>query len=242
VPIVILRAGDTLPEIAARRGEFRRWIEDAVGQAWSGAWREHDVRGDARLPSLDEAEAFIITGSASSVTERAPWMLRAEEYVRSIVDARVPLLGICFGHQLMAQALGGLVAANPRGREIGTVHLEETWAGTDPLLQGLPATFDVNATHVDSAVRLPAGSRVLAATALEPHAAFGLGRFARAVQFHPEIDGDVMRGYIRARTPAMQSEGLDAGAALGRATDTPYAADLLRNFVREMVIGRRRAA
>jgi len=71
-PIVILRAGDVAPPVAVARGEFAEWIVRAVGGAWGGEWRVHDVRTDAPLPAVDTAAAFIMTGSSSSVTERAP--------------------------------------------------------------------------------------------------------------------------------------------------------------------------
>jgi GMP synthase (glutamine-hydrolysing) len=164
------------------------------------------------LPGPRDADAFVITGSASSVTERAPWMLRAERLVRAIVDARVPLLGVCFGHQMIAQALGGSVERNPRGREIGTVRV--TRVADDPIFAGLPRTFDGNATHVDAVTRLPRGARLLASTALDEASAFAIGDRVRAVQFHPEFDADVVRAYVRARFDVIAGEGLDPAATL----------------------------
>jgi len=159
VRIIVLRTGDALPPVAEKNGEFFDFIKRTVGDTWAHDWESLDVRvPDVALPDPETAAAFIITGSASSVTERAPWMLRTEEYVRRIVAAEVPLLGICFGHQLIGQALGGEVAKNPRGREIGTVRLEVS--EDDPILEGQPRTFDVQATHSDTVVRLPPGARV----------------------------------------------------------------------------------
>lgn len=226
--LCILRAGDAVPEVAARRGEFAKWIRDGVGDAWPGAWREHDLRSDAAPPPISEVRGFVITGSSSSVTDRTPWMLRAEEYIRAIASSSSWLLGICFGHQLIGQALGGLVAKNPRGREIGTVELSH--GAHDWLFAGTPREMLVNNTHVDSVVRLPPGARVLATTALEPTAAFAIGERIRGVQFHPEIDGDAMRGYIAARAHFIRAEGGDADAKLAAATDAPHAVRLLRNF------------
>jgi GMP synthase (glutamine-hydrolysing) len=185
---------------------------------------------------------IIITGSVSSVTERAPWMVRAESYVREVVSAERPLLGICFGHQLMAQALGGEVARNPRGREIGTVEVTRC-EEEDPLFDGLPDVMFANATHVDSAVRLPPTARVLAKSALEDHAAVAFGPAARGVQFHPEIDRHVMRGYVEIRRPLLAEEGLDADAIHAAVAETPEAEQLLCNFIRAFVLsGARRAA
>jgi GMP synthase (glutamine-hydrolysing) len=233
-PIVILRAGDAVAEVRAVRGDFPAWIRESAGDAWGGEWRAHDLREGEPLPTIRDAAGFVITGSSSSVTERAPWMLRAEEYVRAIVAADVPLLGICFGHQLIGQALGGLVAKNPRGRELGTVLFERD-AEEGPLFLKLPPEFTVNASHVDSVVRLPEGTRVLGKTALEPVSAFAVGARTWGVQFHPEFDGDVVRGYVEARSGAMRSEGLSPESAIERAADAPHGREVLRNFLRSIV-------
>ncbi|MGH7296683.1 MAG: glutamine amidotransferase, partial [Polyangiaceae bacterium] len=173
---------------------------------------------------------FVITGSSASVTERAPWMLRAEGLVREIEAAGAPLLGICFGHQMVAQALGGEVRRNPRGREIGTVRVER--AADDPLFAGLPSAFEANATHVDSVVRLPARAEVLASTSLDPVAAFRVGPAVRAVQFHPEFDADAIRGYLEARAHLIRDEGKDPAALLAGVRDDTRGRDVLRNFAR----------
>jgi GMP synthase (glutamine-hydrolysing) len=228
--ITILVAGNTVPAVAARRGDFDRWIREQTGDAWSGEWRSVDVRGEGPLPGPREADAFVITGSSSSVTERAPWMLRAEALVREIAAARTPLFGICFGHQMIAQALGGEVTKNPRGREIGTVRVDRS--ADDPIFAGLPRTFDVHATHVDSVARLPEGARVLATTSLDPVAAFCIGPHVKAVQFHPEFDADVIRGYLTARVEIIRNEGKDPEALLTSVHDGTRGRDILRNFAK----------
>jgi GMP synthase (glutamine-hydrolysing) len=236
-PILILRAGQAPEEVARARGDFPVWIRDAVGDAWGGEWREHDVRAEVAFPPVDAAAAWVITGSASSVTERAPWMLRTEAYVRAGVAAGVPILGLCFGHQIVAQSLGGHVARNPRGRELGTVQLEaDPGAAADPLLSALPASFAVNASHVDSVARLPPGAKVLARTALEPVAAYSLGERTWGVQFHPEFDGDIVRGYVRVRAAQMEAEGLSPARALEGAKDTPHGRQVLALFARLGVV------
>jgi GMP synthase (glutamine-hydrolysing) len=225
--VTVLVAGQTVPAIAARRGEFAQWIREAVGGAGI-EWATHDLRLDAPLPGPRGADAFVITGSSSSVTERAGWMLRAEELVRAVAFARTPLLGICFGHQMVAQALGGQVGRNPRGREIGTVRVRR--AADDPLFAGLPRAFDVNASHVDTVVRLPPRAEVLASTSLDAVAAFRIGDSIRAVQFHPEFDADVMRGYLTARAHLVRAEGGDPDDLLARVHEGTRGRDVLRNF------------
>lgn len=237
--LVILRAGDAAAPVAARRGQFASWIQREIGDTWRGAWEEHDARTEAPLPGARDAAGFVITGSSSNVTEGAPWMKRLEALVRDIAEAGTPLFGICFGHQIVGEALGGKVAKNPRGREIGTVEarmLPGVGAEDEPLLRGIPQRFLVNTTHVETVLTLPPGARVLAETDLEPNAVFTIGTAVKCVQFHPEIDGDAMRGYVEARAHLIEGEGRDPKPILAGAVDTPDGAETLRNFVRHVVL------
>ena len=239
MPILVVRTGDAMPEVAARRGEFSRWIAESIGDAWAGPFTEHDARRDSPLPGL-RVSAIIVTGSSQSVTERAGWMLRAEAWLREAVAQQVPVLGICFGHQLLAQALGGNVTQNPSGREIGTVRVSAlATAASDPVFTELARELSFNATHVDTVSTLPPGAVVLARSPLEPHAAFRVGLRSYGVQFHPEIDGDIMRGYVRAREPVLRSEGLPFESILAQIADAPDGPSFLRSFVRNVVCGGR---
>ena len=231
--ITVLRAGDPVPKIAETRGQFADLIAQATGDAWPHEWASVDIRTDAPLPDLDASSAFIITGSSASVTERAPWMLRAEEWIRRAHAREKKILGICFGHQLIGQALGGHVAKNPRGREIGKVKV--TRVEDDPIFGGLGRSFFVHATHVDSVVTLPPGAVRLAATDLEPNAAFAMGPSLRAVQYHPEIDDEVMRAYIDARRQAILDDGLDPDALARGIDGAPENSAALRSFVQKIV-------
>ncbi len=232
--ILVLLTGQTIPAIAARRGDYPAWIREKIGNAWAGEWVTHDVRTDAPLPVPRDADAFVITGSSSSVTERAPWMLRSEALIRDIAEAGRPVLGICFGHQLIAQALGGEVKCNPLGREMGTMHVERL--KDDPLFAGLGARFDIHGTHVDAVVKLPAGGEVLATTPRDPIAAFRVGKDVKGVQFHPEFDADVMRGYLLERREIVRSEGGDLDALLAAVHDDTPGVRILQNFVKGVAL------
>lgn len=231
--LVVLRAGDAAAPVAARRGEFFSWIRREAEPVFAGPWEEIDIRTSA-LPAHDAADAFVITGSSSNVTERAEWMLRAEEWLRVAAARGTHVFGICFGHQLAGEALGGKVAKNPNGREIGTVTVRRVPGTEDAMLDGLPQTFTANCTHVESVVTLPPGAVRLGETDLEPNAMFAVGNI-KCVQFHPELDGDAMRGYVDARAHLVTAEGLDAEAIRARSVDTPQGAETLRNFLRHVV-------
>jgi GMP synthase (glutamine-hydrolysing) len=226
--LVVLRTGDTAGLIAANHGQFFRWIDRGLGASWPGERREIDAR-EPLPPGLEQAGALVLTGSPASVTERAPWMLALEAFLRHAVALHRPVLGICFGHQILAQALGGEVVRNPRGREIGTIEVERL--GEDPILDGLGPRFFANATHVDTVGRLPTGATRLARSALDEVAAFRVGS-ALGVQFHPEIDGSVMADYLDTRREAVTAEGLPWEQLRRGARDTESGPRILQNFAR----------
>lgn len=228
--VLIVKTGETLPEIRARRGDFEDWIAAGMGLARESVEVALVYRG-ATLPDAASFRGVIVTGSAAMVSDREAWSERTGRWLREVVHAGTPLLGICYGHQLLADALGGEVADNPRGREIGTVGLSlapETRG--DPLLGVLSEGEPVHTTHVQSVLSLPPGSRRLAGSALDPNQAFAVGERAWGVQFHPEFDADVMRGYLAGRREQVREEGLDAEALLRGVCEAPGGPRLLRRF------------
>lgn len=235
--LVVLRAGEPAAPVAARYGSFVDWIQREMSPVWDGAWEEIDVRAEDAPLTTRDVSGFVLTGSSSNVTERAPWMLRLESFLRDVVGSEVPLFGICFGHQIVAKALGGDVGKNPRGREIGTVLVRRVPL-SHSLFANAPESFLANTTHMESVVRLPPGAQVLASSDLEPTQAFVVGKSVACVQFHPEFDGAAMRAYVEARSNLIEAEGRDPAPIVSAATDTPVAAETLRNFVRHYVKAR----
>ena len=173
----------------------------------------------------------VITGSHDMVTERQPWSERAAAWLPGLVERGIPTLGICYGHQLLAHALGGEVGDNPNGREFGTVTVELTAeAADDPLLGGLPARLPVQVCHTQSALTLPAGARRLAHGSREANQAFVVGEAAWGVQFHPEFDAEVVTTYIEHYAERLRAEGQDPDALSAGCCDTPVGTTILRRF------------
>lgn len=232
-PLCVLVTGETVAVVRERHGEFRAFFERGIGEAWSHGYRAVDARSeDVSSRDFSEFSGVIVTGSPSSVTERAPWMLRAEAALRTLVERRTPLLGVCFGHQLLASALGGEVRKNPAGRKLGTYTIRVR-TKDDPMFEGLPEAFEVNVSHEDHVgIRPTRGDLVhLASTEHDEFHAFRVGDRAWGVQFHPEFSREITEGYVHARRELLQSLGLDPAAILERVRETPMGPRLLRNFV-----------
>ncbi|QNK66464.1 glutamine amidotransferase [Variovorax sp. PAMC26660] len=232
LPLVIVKLGDTFAALRAERGDFENWIADGLDSQTLPILVVDPRRGDA-LPAPDAVSGAVITGSHAMVSHREPWSETTAAWLAQLVAHGTPVLGICYGHQLLAHALGGEAANHPQGAEVGTVTvtLNEA-AATDPLLRGLPAQFPANVVHWQSALRLPEGAVQLAGSDHEPVQAFRIGERAWGVQFHPEFDADAMRGYIDMLATDLKAEGADPVALRERVVATDSAAQLLGRFAR----------
>jgi len=228
--LLVVETGDPVPPLLEKRGPFRGWIAAGMGLA-EGQVDVLRVHEGARLPAPDQPAGVVVTGSPAMVSERLAWSERAGRWLVEALAAGTPVLGICYGHQLLAQALGGRVGPNPSGRQMGTQSLElQPGSVGDPLWSGFEARGLVQVTHVESVLELPAAARLLARTPNDPHHAFAVGSRAWGLQFHPEFDAAVMRGYLEERRGLLEEEGQDADALLAAVAETPGAASLLARF------------
>ena len=146
---------------------------------------------EGELPNLEEialkGDAILISGSYGPVYEDKPWILRLQDYIREAHSRKVWMLGICFGHQALAEALGGKVVPNPRGREMGTVMIHLTSEGKkSPLLKGISSGDPVNISHLTHVTELPESAVRLAFNQMTSVQAFSLGR-SFGYQPHPEF-------------------------------------------------------
>jgi GMP synthase (glutamine-hydrolysing) len=232
-PLLILKTGSTHPHIRDRLGDFDDWIAAGLRAGGAPALVTHDAQADGPPPPPRAFAGVVITGSHAMVSEREPWSEALVPWLQEAVGAGTPVLGICYGHQLLAHALGGEVAHHPDGVEIGTVTVERhTTADADPLLGGLPERFAAQAVHWQSVRRLPAGAVLLAGSAHEAHHAFRVGERAWGVQFHPEFSDEALRAYLDGLGTVLAGEGLDATQIAAALRPTPEAASVLPRFAR----------
>lgn len=231
-PLAILRLGQTHDDIAAELGDFDQWIIDGLGRRDLSVTVIDPRQGD-ELPAPQELAGVVMTGSHSMVTDHEPWSEAVAAWLRTAVAAELPVLGICYGHQLLAHTLGGEVDYNPQGREMGTVAVDlHPHAGDDPLFAPLPGRFEVQVSHLQSVLRPPAGATVLARSDQDACQAFRWRDHAWGLQFHPEFSAAHMRGYVHARRDALHGEGRCHRRMAKDVKPTPLARGVLRRFVR----------
>lgn len=168
---------------------------------------------------LDEQSAIIIGGSgAYSVysSEIEAQVGKLSSLIRICAQKRVPLFGVCFGHQLIAQTFGGSVKPEPSASEMGTVEMNLAEEGKkDPIFQQLPATFEVQSGHSDSIIVPPEGARALCSNPAGTYQAFRLADLPiYGTQFHCDLTGHEARDrYLAYRAEITAKNGFDRGDA-----------------------------
>lgn len=234
-PVLLISTGNAFDECIDQFGNFDQLFMNALGG--SPLQVDRVFAQTDSLPPLSDYQAVLITGSHSMVTDHEAWSDALLPYIREMAERKLPVLGVCYGHQLIAEALGGKAGYHPDGAEIGTCPVTLTEAGkADPLLGALPATFSAHLTHSQSAVSLPDNAVLLAANDYEPHQAFRVNGNIWGVQFHPEFTADVSRLYFDKQLDKLEALGRDTTQLRAEISETPEANSLVGRFA-DLVAG-----
>lgn len=144
------------------------------------------VKGEA-LPAPAPLEAVMITGSPAGVYDSEPWIAPLMDFIRKAASENVPMVGICFGHQILAEALGGKVVKSDKGWGVGR-HTYDVVACPAFLEEACPAEISAAVSHQDQVVQLPPGASVIAASDFTPYAGLYYPEApALSFQCHPEF-------------------------------------------------------
>ncbi|MBI2551903.1 type 1 glutamine amidotransferase [Candidatus Uhrbacteria bacterium] len=192
----------------------------------------HCLRETPKI-NLEEYDFFVITGSKFQAGENLPWIHYLLDQVKVILELEKPLLGICFGHQLLARALGAAVVENVKGIEAGTVAVELTSEGkAGRLFAGVPKKFQVFAYHYFE-VKNFSGIEDVAVLAGNAHSKIQAFRYkdqAWGVQFHPEINLTRARKIISYRKEASDDRSVDYDALYKKLKRLPAGERIMKNF------------
>jgi len=226
--ILVVQTGTAAKDLVAKHGDYPDWFEQALG-AKLRLVRAHEGERLGDLPA--KTKGIIVSGSPLSLTAPEPWMDDLGDRLLRLGAAGVPVLGVCFGHQLLGRTGGSTVVRNPKGREIGTVRVQLTPEGRkDPLFSwSEQGELAVQATHLDVVDGVPAGAKLLASNEACATQAFRLSETVAAVQFHPEITPEIMRDLIGTRADAIRAEGGDPVRLRREVRDTS-SGKILRSF------------
>lgn len=230
--IGLLQCGHLHPDLAPEFGDY----PELFGELLAGRGLElqtWDVVAGPVPASVHECDGWLVSGSADSVYDELPWIHAVEQFLRDVMAEGVPLVAICFGHQLLAQALGGRVERSDAGWGVGAHDYQ--LVGPPPAWM-VPAPVDGHvrliASHQDQVVELPAGAEVLARTEHCPVAAYALGPNALAIQPHPEFSPEISRGLVERRRDRIGAATADAAlASLGQPIEQGEVAAWMANFL-----------
>lgn len=224
--IGILKPGSTYADMIERFGDYDVWFRRVLEPI--GIDCRVFALTDAPPPDPDAVDGWIVTGARSSVVEDDARVEDLLAWIRTVVEYQKPLLGVCYGHQAIAAALGGRVEVHPGGWELGTVEVELTDEGReDRLFLGFPDRFRVQATHEDYVVELPSGGLSLASNGHTAIQALAAGENCRGIQFHAEITSEISADFVTRRAHLVNPAPV--------VTDAPLSTRVLTNFVDHFV-------
>jgi len=190
----------------------------------------YDIANDHWPAGPDVCDAFITTGSRLSVYDDLPWLRTFGEFIRSVRSAGTPFVGICFGHQMMAEALGGRVRKADHGWGVGIHAIEirrrEDW------MTPFKTSVSLQYMHQDQVVELPPDAVPLAVSDHCPFAMFEVGRTMLGIQAHPEFGKEYVRALIEDRIERIGRERADeALSSLNRPADSDLIAEWISRFI-----------
>jgi GMP synthase-like glutamine amidotransferase len=228
----ILETGSPPADLQRSFSSYSGMFQRLLGPAYR--YSTFDVRQGELPAASDDCDAYLITGSAAGVYDGLDWIDPLKSFVKNI-SGRAALVGICFGHQLMAEVFGGRVIKSPKGWGIG-LHDYAVWHRAD-WMDDAPA-IAIPASHQDQVVELPQGATVLAGSAFAPFGALEYpGRRAISFQCHPEFTPEYAAALIDLRRgtrydPAFADAAL---ASLRKPNDRERVATWLRQFLATVV-------
>ncbi|HSJ83421.1 MAG TPA: type 1 glutamine amidotransferase [Acidimicrobiia bacterium] len=215
------------PELRAISGDYEDMFRRLFGDQGDVSMVTYEVIAGELPSDPGECDAWVTTGSRHSVNDDEPWIRNLEGFVREVAAAAVPFIGVCFGHQMLAKALGGSVVRSENGWGVGVKEVEVL-----PEL-GLGESYRVLTSHQDQVETIPPGGEVLGWNEHCPVSMLRVGSML-GIQGHPEFDPAYSRALMELRRGKVIPEAIvDAGlATLGQPSDSARLAEWIMGMIR----------
>ncbi|NIJ51630.1 glutamine amidotransferase-related protein [Dyadobacter arcticus] len=215
-------------------GDYRQMFPSlftSVAMDWHFTF--YDVCNGHFPSSADECEVYICTGSRFSVYDNEDWIIRLKQFVKEIYQSGKVYLGVCFGHQMLAEALGGKVEKSPKGWCVG-VHTFDMMENEDWMNPSMPS-LNLLMMCQDQIIKLPPNSTVLATEPDCPVAMFRIGTNMLGVQAHPEFSKTYDKALMELRVERIGQQKVDEGiASLELPVYENIMAEWMKNFAQLM--------
>ncbi len=230
----ILEAGQNRPDLVPEYGTFAEMFVNLLSQVMPDIDFRIFKTYKGELPSsVETCQAYLITGSKSSVYDDDPWIKTLGEFVKDAVKS-VPIVGICFGHQMLHHIFGGKVKKSEKGWGIGvhtyTVHEHRSWMAPEA------KAVNLMASHQDQVIRPAPGSRTLAGSSFCPVAISEFNSNIMSIQPHPEIIRDLAREIFEFRREIQGQDVTDTAiTSINHSIDDKIAAQWIIRFLKKRI-------
>ena len=222
----ILETGTPIDTLIVRFGRYPHMLQKLIGERFEATI--YDVPGGELPAAAADHDAYLITGSPAGVYDPLPWISELIGFLKS-AKGEAKLVGICFGHQVMAEAFGGRVVKSEKGWGVG-LHTYPV-LHREPWMDGEETIISVPASHQDQVVEQPPETIVLAGSVFTPFAALAYrDQPAISFQFHPEFEPEYAKAMIETRRDRLTDPDA-AIASLDRPNDSARVGGWIRRFL-----------
>lgn len=215
------------------RGTYYKLITEFVENIFVGEdVRVYDIATGEWPLSLDECRVWIITGSAKGAYEADDWIIQLKKFIVQLDMHEKKLLGICFGHQVIAEALGGRVLKSEKGWGLGVKDFKII--NSEPWMQPFKNKISLLFTHQDQVVELPQKAKLIASSEFCPNQMYQIGNHILTVQGHPEFSVEYTQYKIDSHRKIVSEDVYQSAMiSFGNVCDSALIKEWFRKFSRE---------